>query len=538
MRVPARLVRAVTPPPVVTDPDALAAVREDASRYTGTGAKSLVRPGSEEEVAAALRAAAADGVPVLAIGAQSSLTGGSTPFGDRVIATDALAELSAIEGDAVWCGPGVRLDRLRAQLAPAGWDYPPVPTYQLACLGGTVATNAAGSATFKYGVTRDWVRALRVLTVEGELLEVERGQYVARAGDAFEIAGRHVPVPDYPWPRVKKCAMGYHSAPEVDLIDLFIGSEGTLGVVTGVKIGLSRAPAAVLAALIFTRDEAGAVELAAALRRTSEDTRAGVPGSALDVRAIEHMDGASLDLVRARGFVERLRVPLPPDARMALYCEIELPAALPDDRILEVLAATLEGRDAGAGAGAGGAAAAQLFALLRDRALLDRLELALPGEPSRLTAFREFREAVPMAVNETIRERQQRDPAIYKLGGDMCVPFECFGELLEAQRRELESRGLEHVIFGHISDGNVHPNVLARTAAEMGAGTHALLAIAKRVSALGGAPLAEHGVGRSPMKQVMLAAHHGPAAMARMRGIKSALDPAWRLARGVLFPAP
>jgi D-lactate dehydrogenase (cytochrome) len=494
----------------------IGSVLEDASHFPGGRAAGLVRPASELELAAALRQAAREGAPVLAIGAQSSLTGGAVPMGERVIATAGLARIDAPRGDTVTVQAGALLKDLQDAVGAHGWYYPPVPTYQLACVGGTVATNAAGSATFKYGPTRPWVKRLRALTVDGWLLELHRGEHVAKAGAAFEIAlpdgsVRCVPVPGYPMPAVKKASLGYWSAPELDLIDLLIGSEGTLAVVTEVELGLVRTPAGVLAALVFAPDEGAGVELAGALR-------------ALDgVRAIEHMNGASLALVRGR----KLGIPIPPDAGIALYVEMELADGVTGASILQDLEHALEGRHGATGP-------ARLFATLAGRRLLDALELALPGEPARQAAFRDVREAVPMAVNETVRARRRDlDPSIGKLGGDMCVPFERFTELLAAQREVLA--GLEHVVFGHISDGNVHPNILARSALEMERGRAALLALAARVKDLGGSPLAEHGVGRSPLKQRMLAEYHGPHALAEMRAIKRALDPDLRLARGVLF---
>jgi D-lactate dehydrogenase (cytochrome) len=544
-RIVARALPAVRPPPVLTDPDVVAGVLEDASHLPGGHAAGLVRPENEAEVAAALADATRRGQPVLAIGAQSSLTGGAVPVGDLVISTarlDAIGPASAGTAPTVRAGAGVRLDRLLAELAARDLYYPPVPTYQLACLGGTVATNAAGSATFKYGPTRPWVRALRVLTVEGWLLSVVRGEHRVAAGDDFEIelpdgAVRRVTAPTYRPPAVKKCSMGYHAADELDLIDLFIGSEGTLGVVTEIEVSLIPAPAGVLAALVLAPGEAAALELVGELREASERCRAGSLDDRLDVRAIEHMDGASLDLVRARGQAARLKVPLPADARMALYLEVELPVAAGEAAILADLDAVIArgGRVPQAVATAG---PRQLFEILARRGLLDRLELAFPLEPGRLAAFRELRESVPMAVNETVRERQARlDPRIHKLAGDMCVPFPGFADLLAVQRRELEARGLEHVVFGHVSDGNVHPNVLARSHDEMLAGREALLAVAARVKEMGGSPLAEHGVGRNPTKQEMLARHYGPDGLARMRAVKTAMDPEGRLARGVLFPA-
>lgn len=549
-RVEARAVQPVASPDVATDPGIVRTVLQDASHFPGGHAIGVVRPRSEEEVAAALREAYARGVPVLPIGAQSSLTGGAVPMGDLVISLQELNGIGKIDtgvasgtgaslnsSATVWVGPGARLKELKELVELKGWEYPPAPTYQLACVGGTVATNAAGAATYKYGTTRKWVRGLRVLTVDGYLLELERGDHTVEAGGTFEIALpngelRRVPAPKWTAPGVKKTSMGYHSAPSIDLIDLFIGSEGTLGVITAVKLALMRPPPAVLSCLVFMRDEAEGKELATALRQASEYKRSGRAGSAIDVRAMEHMDAASLELVRTRGLDFKLKIPLPKEAKFALFFEVELAEKTSGKQVLADLDTIAMGSFAASTAG-------QLFQLLSKKRALPFLELAMPDEPSRLQAFREFREAIPMAVNETIGERKALfDPEIAKLGGDMCVPYEKLGVLMAFQKKEFESRGLEYCVFGHISDGNIHPNILAKSKQDMEKGREALLAVAAKCKELGGSPLSEHGVGRNPLKQEMMKRYHGVEVIEQMRVLKLAIDPKWRLSRGVLFPAP
>ena len=112
----------------------------------------------------------------------------------------------------------------------------PVPTYDGAVAGGVIATNAAGAATFEYGSTREWVRAITVVLADGSVLDLERGRTTAHSDGYFELVrGNHttrIPVPSYHMPDVAKRAVGYFASPDMDLIDLFVGSEGTLGIVT------------------------------------------------------------------------------------------------------------------------------------------------------------------------------------------------------------------------------------------------------------------------------------------------------------------
>src|SRR5690348_6744178 len=140
------------------DPDVLASVLEDAAHYPGGHAAGLAYPASEAEIAQAILSASS----ALPIGAQSSLTGGATPFGDLVVSTSRLNRILEIGDDSVRVQAGVALAELDAALDRAGRYYPPAPTYTGAFVGGIAATNAAGAATFKYGTTRDWVRALTV----------------------------------------------------------------------------------------------------------------------------------------------------------------------------------------------------------------------------------------------------------------------------------------------------------------------------------------------------------------------------------------
>jgi D-lactate dehydrogenase (cytochrome) len=119
----------------------------------------------------------------------------------------------------------------------------------------------------------------------------------------------------------------------------------------------------------------------------------------------------------------------------------------------------------------------------------------------------------------------------------MIVPFESLDALLTMYDEEFARRGLDAAVWGHISDGNLHPNVIPRSIADVESGKEAILAFGREVMRLGGSPLAEHGVGRHPIKQRLLAEMYGPEGIAQMRAVKRALDPEGKLAPGVLFPS-
>jgi D-lactate dehydrogenase (cytochrome) len=206
---------------------------------------------------------------------------------------------------------------------------------------------------------------------------------------------------------------------------------------------------------------------------------------------------------------------------------MELPEPTDNERAQAQLEAALNG---GGGREDG---LIRLFRLLRDHDALDALELAFPEDGRRHAALTELREAVPQRVSELLARRG----GLPKCGGDLIVPFDRLGEMMDRYRDGFERRGLEYAVWGHLGDGNLHPNALPRDEAELAPAVEALLEFGREATRLGGCPLSEHGVGRSPIKQRMLREFLGPDAVDQMRRIKRALDPQARFAPGVLFPA-
>ena len=210
--------QAAAPPEIERRPELLLGYLEDASAAPPGRASGLCRPASEAELASLLRATTHAATPVLFQAARTSLTGGAVPRDELVVSVERMAGIGSVEPTAngratVTVEPGVRLSELRETLGGLGWYYPPVPTYDAAMIGGTVATNAAGAATFKYGATRPWVRGLRVVLECGDVLEIERGRHLARRGESFAIEladGQRlrVPVPEYVLPPLKKISAG------------------------------------------------------------------------------------------------------------------------------------------------------------------------------------------------------------------------------------------------------------------------------------------------------------------------------------------
>jgi D-lactate dehydrogenase (cytochrome) len=508
VRLRARAPRgAVRPPARLSSPDEIAPYLQDAARTPGGHTPAVYLPRTEGEIAWALRASEA----VLPVGAQSSLTGGATPFGAALLSLARMDAVGAVSAHEVRAEAGVALVSLQDALRPHGVFYPPVPTFTGALVGGVVGTNAAGAATFKYGSTRDWVRALTVVLATGEVLDVARGACREEDGalvfEGADGAPWRVPAPAYAMPRVAKRSAGYHAEPGLDLVDLFVGSEGTLGVVTAAVLGVRPVPERMLVWAAFA-SEAEALEVVARLRAEAIAVREG-GAAGLDVASIESMDGRCLALLREDGRDREHGVDLPERAQTALLFAVE-GTALGDDALQRV--------DALCGDGAVGP-----------------VLVAPPGDERRASSLLALREAVPLAVNRRIRALQQRAPAVHKVAGDMIVPMERLAEALALYRGAFARRGLDHALWGHVSDGNVHANVVPRSAEDVHRGEEAILEMGEAVLRLGGCPMSEHGVGRDPVKQALLRRLYGEEGIAQMRAARRALDPRGVLAPGVLF---
>ena len=510
--------------PIESAPDLIARFLRDAAHYPGGHAAGVVRPRTVEEVSAVIRQVAAhEGPPfwhILPVGAQSSLTGGATPLGDVVLSTERLTTLR-VEGDRVHAGAGVTLQAIQDALATRGQRLPPVPTYLGATAGGAVATCAAGAATFKYGTVRPWVRGLTVVLATGEILELERGQ---------RLASSLVTVPALRMPDVPKCSAGYYLAPDMDLVDLFIGSEGTLGVIAAVVFRTATQPAARCHALVPVADEEAAIRLVGDLRAAAQQTWRSRDPLGIDIAAIEHIDARSIAVIREDGVDRKLDITLPTGTGIVLLIEMELSLSAAGADLWEQLETARE-------ADAADSPMRRFCTLLDRHGALDNAEIALPANHARAAAFAELREAVPAGVNRRVALAQQQiDARIYKTAADMIVPFDRFAEMMRTCRQLFAERGLDLAVWGHISDGNVHPNVIPKSADDVKKGQEAILALGDAVIAMGGSPLAEHGVGRNPIKQELLRRLYGPQGIDAMRALKLSLDPRGVLAPGVVFP--
>jgi D-lactate dehydrogenase (cytochrome) len=378
-------------------------------------------------------------------------------------------------------------------------------TERSAQIGGTVATNASGARTLYYGPTRQWVKAITVVTADTRLLHLKRGQVQAREGILKYVdengASRTLLIPDLSIPRTKHTA-GYHLKSDMDALDLFIGSEGTLGVITDVNLKLIPKPANRLFLTLFPEEEMQVLELVRACL--------GHPG--LDLLALEYIGPRALRLLRERGRASGVGMDiarLPGEARTALYAELVFADEGRLDRLYAELQKLLQ---------AAGIDPENSWAGLNERTMDE---------------MKNLRHAVPETVNTIIGERKRRIPELHKVGTDMAVPHHALSAVMQLYRQELEKRQLDYVIFGHIGDGHLHVNILPENRDELDEAKSVYMDFAREVVKLGGSVAAEHGIGR--LKKPFLALQHSEAELEAMRQVKRALDPDCVLNPGVLF---
>jgi FAD/FMN-containing dehydrogenase len=391
------------------------------------------------------------------------LTGGSVPQGGWAISLEKFQRLEICSGRAI-VGAGVSLEALQGAASRTGQFYAPDPTERTASIGGTIATNASGSRSFRYGSTRRHVLGLRVALMDGRVLDIHKGDKID-----FDVSA-------LPLPATTKNTAGYQLRPGMDWIDLFTGSEGTLGIVTEAELQLLPAPADVLGGVVFFESDASALEAVDAWR------------SVTGLRMIEYFDANSLDSLRSH-YPE-----IPSQARAALLIEQE-------NGDIDFWA---------------------------EHAPADSWFAASDQDRER---FRRFRHALPELVNDTMRRR-----GFLKLGSDYAVPLARNREMLAFYHAELRRRALDYVIFGHIGDAHVHVNILANSRVEFETGQELMLHLARHAVELGGTVSAEHGLGKR--KAHLLALQYTPAQIQSMREVKLRLDPQWLLNRGNLFVRP
>jgi len=434
------------------------AVREQHSRGEDTTAPHLpdavAFAQSTEEVARLVRLCHQHGVPVVPFGAGTSLEGHVTPVRGGVSLDlsrmTAVLEVNAEDMDCL-VEPGVTRQQLNEHLRDRGLFFPVDPGSHCT-IGGMCATRASGTNAVRYGTIRENVLGLEVVLADGRV--------IGTGG------------------RTRKAANGY------DLTHLFIGSEGTLGVITRVRLRLHGIPEAMSAAVCQFPTLAAAVETVIATMQS------GIPVARIELLDEVQME-ACIRYSKLAGFA----------ARPTLFLEFHgSPAAVEEQaRAVEAIAAE-----------AGGSG----FAWATDA---------------------ESRNRLWQARHDAYWAGIALQPGKRGITTDVCVPISRLAEALLGAKEDIEASGFTCPIVGHVGDGNFHTIILVDPddRAEIERAWTLDRKIVARALALGGTCSGEHGVGLG--KREFLEQEHGAEALAVMRGVKAALDPKGILNPGKMF---
>jgi FAD/FMN-containing dehydrogenase len=438
----------------------------DASGFEGWADRVIV-PATEEEVREVLAEAVRTETPVTILGSRTGLTGSCVPQGGWAVSLERFRKIE-IENGFARVGPAVTLLELRDAAAKTGQFYAPDPTEISASVGGSVATNASGSRSFRFGSTRRHLRALRVALLDGTVRWFRRGETID-----FEV-------PVLPNPQTTKNTAGYRLAPGMEWVDLFCGSEGTLGVTLEAEVSLLPIPKHLLSGVVFFSSDDDALDAVGRWRSVPE------------LRMLEYADRPSLDLIRSR-YPE-----IPRGAQAVVLIEAE-----GDD--LDAWEQRLE----------------------ESHALIEASWFGLEAKDRE--RFRAFRHSFPEAVVETNRKR-----GFMNMGTDYAVPLDRDREMLRYYRERLETElPGRYVIYGHLGDAHLHLNILPTTAEEAEKATRMLREFAEQAVRLGGTVSAEHGLGKR--KAGLLTLQYTPEQIEAMRAVKRRFDPHELLGRGTLF---
>ncbi len=470
--------------------DSLEIYSKDASNYSSMPDEVII-PESEHEFIDTATQCFENKIPITIAGARTGLTGGAVANEGILISTEKLNKVIKIDSNrqTATIQPGVTVIQLQEELDKSGFFYPPNPTETLSTIGGNIATNASGSRTFRYGPTREFVKRLKILLSDGKIIEIKRGELYAKGTNLVipcESGNLNIKLPRLKMPKVKN-ASGYYLRENMDAIDLFIGSEGTLGIIIEAEISFERKPEEIIGLVVFFKNKAELFNVLDNLKLNI------IPG----IRLIEYFDEKCLKIMK------HSKIKIPGMAIHAFWIEVETNNV------------NIEG------------IISKFYHFLEDNiSLADSTFAALT--PSENHKLKEMRHSVPLFVNDKVSKL-----GIVKLATDSAVPGKYFKDYFSFIKSEAVNSKLEYFIYGHIGNSHLHCNLFYSNDIEYSKAEKARNEILKQAVKLGGTVSAEHGIGK--IKREFLIEMYGRAAIEDMIGIKETFDPEWLLGRGNLF---
>lgn len=486
---------------IKTNPDEFENYLVDASNFKGN-CEAVYFPENSDEIVWIIKEANKNKFTVTTAGNRTGLTGACIPQNGIVIATDRLNKIIEINQKQFYAlvEPAVLLSDFQKELKQHKLFYPPDPTETNCYIGGTVATNASGAKTFKYGPTRNYVIGLQIVLPDGEVIDLERGKQKAN-GYKLTLstqAGKNINlnIPDYTFPKVKN-ASGYFVQKDMDAIDLLIGSEGTLGIITKIKLKLLPQPEDTISCVLFFEDERNALKFLEEARDISYQNKKSSINNNVNALALEFFDE------RALRFLSKDFSAIPDKAKAAIWFEQE--STSDDfDSILE----------------------AWNFLMQTNNVNEETAWFAFSDADKE--KIKDFRHAISWKVNDYIARNNFR-----KLGTDVAVPDKVFSEFYLTLQGWAKQSKIDFVAYGHFGNSHIHLNFLPKDDDEFNEAKKIYRQICEEAVRLGGTISAEHGIGKT--KRDYLLMMYGEANIRKMAELKKSLDPNLILGIGNIF---
>ena len=479
-------------------PDEFQNYLSDASNYQGM-ADAVYLPEKEEEIIELVRRFNVEKTRITVSGNGTGLTGARVPEGGVVMSTEKMnlmIELNDVE-KYLRVQPGVILKDLQDYVEERGFFYPPDPTERNCFIGATVATNSSGARSFKYGPTRDYVIGMRVVLPSGETVSIDRGKILA-SGFTFSFqTDQGTPyrfsIPQFDMPDTKN-ASGYYCKKNMDLIDLFIGSEGTLGIITEIKLKLLPLEEKILSCVVFFEHENDALNFIDEIR-TLTKIDSCEDRMRISARGLEFFNKHALNFLRPD-------YPAVPVNSCAVWFEQE--KETPEEDMIELLLAFIKKHHADA-------EATWLAVNKKDQGKL-----------------KDFRHAISWKVNDDIARR-----GLKKVGTDVAVPVTSFRSFYQWMIGLVQQSNIEYVIYGHFGDCHPHLNMLPKNQDEFIISKKIYSEICLEAVRRHGTVSAEHGIGK--MKRDYFVMMYSEDIIRQMARLKMILDPNKILNIGNIF---
>ncbi|MBX3045339.1 MAG: FAD-binding oxidoreductase [Candidatus Kapabacteria bacterium] len=484
-----------------TDPDTIYPYTYDSSNLKGS-AELLFIPENSDELNNALLYCYNEEIKITISGAGTGITGARVPNGGAVISMEKFKNINLLDNNRVQVGSSVTLDELDKFLAEHNLFLPPNPTEINASIGGNTANNASGARTFKYGPIRRWITGLKVVLPNGDRIKLKRGEIFAenyklsiptKNGSIYSVN-----LPTYTMPDVKN-ASGYFTGSNIDAIDLFIGSEGTLCVFEEIELEVLPRPENIIGGIVFFDDNYRLLDFVTELRSLSRLNFAISikKNDNLCARLIEYFDRKSLDLLSPK-YPE-----IPSESIGAIWFEQEY--YLDYEEVLMTKWYEFISK----------------FTTLADEtwfAVSDKDHLKL----------KEFRHELPLQVYENLANNSQK-----KVGLDSAVPDGDFPILYNHYLDQFADIDLEYVVFGHIGNCHLHANIFCRNDEEYAFARKLYDESIDLALSFGGTVSAEHGIGK--LKKPYLIKMLGQNAIDEMIEVKKVFDDKLLLNIGTMF---